>query len=362
MTCATRRWRAHHGRQPFIGERRIHACGRDDQKAAALDSDSRGGCTRCSESQSRHALRRLSPHFSAPDAHGMTSHREPGGAAAIPVCHTVIEVNPRRHDTSVGDRGQTLVCRPRCSSHKRPHNRKTGCIPYYIAAAMPQEEEGALENVFTGRCAMCAFGCRKPRNSYPMARRIFASAQDLRHLRGESSRRRPRRLWLNAVRGAQESWVGADADGSSCRPTGQPRVVGCSLDKGCRGNASPRWFVSLRKGGAAALTSTLVKRLRHGPARMLSESDWIHASRRAGRSSNHAHALPAISRNQGTSHSDFRLAGRQEDFCLARRDDRASAWASGRRRTQQLMTLDTRFRIPPYMGHNGDRLGRQRAL
>src|SRR5258705_10459075 len=100
------------------------------------------------------------------------------------------------------------------SSHNRPHNRNSGRIPYYIAAALTRTpEEASWKPEFSERCAMFAFGCRKPRSSYPTARPIF-------RVRGKTfptyvvnhhgDGRVP--LWLNAAPGAPGSWVGADPD------------------------------------------------------------------------------------------------------------------------------------------------------
>src|SRR5260221_9387369 len=58
-----------------------------------------------------------------------------------------IEVNPAKDMTRVfaTEARRLGMSAQMVSSHKRPHNRKTGCIPYYIAAAMPQEEGRAAE-------------------------------------------------------------------------------------------------------------------------------------------------------------------------------------------------------------------------
>src|SRR5258708_24659224 len=52
-----------------------------------------------------------------------------------------IEVNPAKDMTrALAIEARRLgMSAQMVSSHKRPHNRKTGCIPYYIAAAAPQE-------------------------------------------------------------------------------------------------------------------------------------------------------------------------------------------------------------------------------
>src|SRR6202043_2064445 len=100
-----------------------------------------------------------------------------------------IEVNPAKDMTrALAIEARRLgMSSQMVSSHRRPHNRKTGCIPYYIAAAMPQEEGrrfGKRCSPGGARCVPLAAGGRGI--PIPWLAEFSRPRQDLRHLRGES--------------------------------------------------------------------------------------------------------------------------------------------------------------------------------
>jgi len=183
MTCATRS-----GDAPIMGGNHSSAsaaipCLRASRtrRPRLSYSDSRGGwtpvfkraraVTRCGAS--RHTSSATRPPMEWP-----ASANRGGAAANTWRAMSVIEENPAKDMTcALATEARRLgTSAQMVSSHKRPHNRISGCIPYYIAAAMPQEQEAPWKMTFTVRCAMFAFGCRRPRSSYPTARPIFAFA------------------------------------------------------------------------------------------------------------------------------------------------------------------------------------------
>ncbi len=167
-------------------------------------------------------------------------------------------------------------------------------------------------------------------------------------------------LWLNSARDAQESWVHSDARRFFVPPyVGSRGWLGVRLD----GRLSWKRVAALvraayEKVAPAVLTSTLGRTPAvKGPARMLAPSELDPMQSRRGR------ALLKIMRASCLRFPESKEARQfgypvwqagKRTFAWARRDDqgfRLGFWVGVER--QQLMTLDARFRIPPYMGHNG---------
>src|ERR1700730_18058440 len=163
------------------------------------------------------------------------------------------------------------------SSHKRPHNRKIGCIPYYIAATMPQELGGALENgihrAVRDVCLWLPEAEEFLSHGSPNFRvrgKTFATYVVNHHGGGRVA------LWLNAAPGAQDSWVGADADRFFVPPyVGSRGWLGVRLDKGLSWTRIAALVrESYEKVAPAALTSTLCKKPAvTGPESVLVESE-----------------------------------------------------------------------------------------
>jgi predicted DNA-binding protein (MmcQ/YjbR family) len=167
-------------------------------------------------------------------------------------------------------------------------------------------------------------------------------------------------LWLNAARGAQESWVGADAARFFVPPyVGSRGWLGVRLDKGLSWKRIAGLVrESYEKVAPAVLTATLGKTPSvKSPARRLNSSELDPMQTGRGR------ALLKIMRATCLQFPETREAAQfgfpvwqagKKTFAWARCDERGFSlgfWVGVER--QQLMTLDSRFRIPPYLGHNG---------
>ena len=167
-------------------------------------------------------------------------------------------------------------------------------------------------------------------------------------------------LWLNAARGAQESWVGADPDRFFVPP-----YVGCRGWLGVRLDKRLSWKrisalvrESYEKVAPAILTSGLCTTPTVlSPTRTLSPGELDPMQSAPGR------ALVKTMRKICLQFPETRQSlqfgypvwqAGKKTFAWARGDDQGFSlcfWVGVER--QQLMTLDARFRIPPYLGHNG---------
>jgi predicted DNA-binding protein (MmcQ/YjbR family) len=167
-------------------------------------------------------------------------------------------------------------------------------------------------------------------------------------------------LWLNAARGAQESWVGSDARRFFVPPyVGSRGWLGVRLDCGLSWKRIAALVREAYENVApATLSSALGKTtVFKGPARMLTEGELDPMKSRRGvailkimRAS--CLRLPETKEARQFGYPVWQAGTRT--FAWARRDDQGFCvgfWVGVER--QQLMTLDARFRIPPYMGHNG---------
>jgi hypothetical protein len=226
---------------------------------------------------------------------------------------------------------------------------------------MPQEEEGALENgihrAVRDVCLWLPEAEEFLSHGSPNFRvrgKTFATYVVNHHGDGRVA------LWLNAASGAQESWVGADADRFFVPPyVGSRGWLGVRLDKGLSWTRIAALVrEAYEKVAPAVLSSTLGKTPPvTAPARMLAVSDLDPMQSGRGR------ALLKIMRKNCLQYPETKEASQfgypvwqagKKTFAWARRDDRGFClgfWVGVER--QQLMTLDARFRIPPYMGHNG---------
>jgi len=165
-------------------------------------------------------------------------------------------------------------------------------------------------------------------------------------------------LWLNAARGAQEAWVGADANRFFVPPY-VGRWLGVRLDKGLSWKRIAALVrESYENVAPAILKSTVGKTPRVvAPARMLSAGELDPMQSGRGRALMKIMRATCLQFPETKEASQFGYpvwqAGKRT-FAWARRDGRGFClgfWVGVER--QQLMTLDARFRIPPYMGHNG---------
>jgi hypothetical protein len=167
-------------------------------------------------------------------------------------------------------------------------------------------------------------------------------------------------LWLNAAPGAQESWVGADPDRFFVPPyVGGRGWLGVRLDRGLSWKRIAALVrESYEKVAPPILTSALGKTPRvAAPAGKLRSSELDPMQSGRGR------ALMKIMRTICLRFPETKEAVQfgypvwqagKRTFAWARCDERGFClgfWVGVER--QQLMTLDSRFRIPPYMGHNG---------
>jgi hypothetical protein len=167
-------------------------------------------------------------------------------------------------------------------------------------------------------------------------------------------------LWLNAAPGAQESWVGADPDRFFVPPyVGGRGWLGVRLDKGLSWkHIAVLVRESYEKVAPPVLTSALGK-----TPRVVAPAGTLRLSELDPMQSGRGRALLKIMRTICLRLPETKEAVQfgfpvwqagKKTFAWARSDERGFClgfWVGVER--QQLMTLDSRFRIPPYMGHNG---------
>jgi len=166
---------AHHGRQPSSASAAIPCLrARRTRRPRLSNRNRRGGCTPVF-SRAR-AVTRSGACRTLPAPPDRPWNDLPLRTARCPANHLAgharIEVNHREGmTTGVGDRGQRLgMSAQMVSVAQEAAHRKTGCIPYYIAAAMPQRRERFGKRYSHGRWRMCAFWLpENAEDSYPMA-------------------------------------------------------------------------------------------------------------------------------------------------------------------------------------------------
>ena len=167
-------------------------------------------------------------------------------------------------------------------------------------------------------------------------------------------------LWLNAAPGAQESWVGADPDRFFVPPyVGVRGWLGVRLDKGLSWkHIAVLVRESYEKVAPPVLTSALGK-----TPRVVAPAGTLRLRELDPMQSGRGRALLKIMRTICLRLPETKEAV-QFGFPVWQAGKKTFAWARSDERGfclgfwvgvegQQLMTLDSRFRIPPYMGHNG---------